>query len=80
MAKKNSVVKKKVKAAFPKEVFALVALFAAGAFISRFDLLGTGPGVGQHAPEIIGMLQDGSMAKLSNYKRKVVFLDFWGDW
>jgi hypothetical protein len=78
VAKKKTVIKKKVP--FPKEVFILVGLFAAGAVISKFDLFGTGPGVGQRAPEIVGMLQDGSTAKLSYYKRKVVLLDFSGDW
>lgn len=79
MAKKRTVVKKK-PAPFPREIFLVIALVAAGSIISRLDLLGTGPSEGQHAPEIVGALQDGSIAKLSYFKRKVIFLDFWGDW
>jgi len=37
-------------------------------------------GVGNRAPEIEGEDLDGVAFKLSDYKGKVVFLDFWGDW
>ena len=37
-------------------------------------------GVGNVAPDIEGSDLDGVAFKLSDYKGKVVFLDFWGDW
>ncbi|HEX6810270.1 MAG TPA: hypothetical protein VF384_01490 [Planctomycetota bacterium] len=37
-------------------------------------------GLGMVAPEISGADLDGVAFKLSDYKGKVVFLDFWGDW
>jgi len=37
-------------------------------------------GIGMIAPEIAGLDLDGVAFKLSDYKGKVVFLDFWGDW
>ena len=36
--------------------------------------------VGNLAPEIIGEDIDGKKFKLSDYRGKVVVLDFWGDW
>ena len=36
--------------------------------------------VGTLAPEIAGPDTDGSEFKLSDYKGKIVMLDFWGDW
>jgi len=36
--------------------------------------------VGKVAPEIEGIDIDGVKFKLSDYRGKVVFLDFWGDW
>lgn len=36
--------------------------------------------VGQVAPEIVGTDQDGKPLKLSDFRGKVVLLDFWGDW
>jgi len=39
-----------------------------------------GPQVGQQAPEIIGEDVDGKEFKLSDYRGKVVVLDFWGFW
>lgn len=36
--------------------------------------------VGQTAAEIEGVDLDGVPFKLSDYRGKVVFLDFWGDW
>lgn len=35
---------------------------------------------GRPAPEIIGTQADGSELKLSNFRGKVVVLDFWADW
>lgn len=37
-------------------------------------------GTGMVAPDIEGQDLDGVAFKLSDYKGKVVFLDFWGDW
>ncbi len=37
-------------------------------------------GIGKPAPEIEGEDVDGKKLKLSDYKGKVVLLDFWGDW
>ena len=39
-----------------------------------------GPEVGKKAPEISGPDTDGVKFKLSDYKGKVVLLDFWGNW
>ena len=36
--------------------------------------------VGKTAPEITGADIDGKPMKLSDFKGKVVLLDFWGDW
>lgn len=36
--------------------------------------------VGCTAPDIVGIDLDGVDFKLSDYKGKVIFLDFWGDW
>ena len=36
--------------------------------------------VGEEAPEIVGTDTDGVEFKLSDYRGKVVFLDFWGHW
>jgi hypothetical protein len=40
----------------------------------------TGPLVGQLAPEIAGEDIDGVPFRLSDYRGKVVVLDFWGHW
>ena len=37
-------------------------------------------GLGMLAPDIMGPDLDGTTFKLSDYKGKVIFLDFWGDW
>jgi cytochrome oxidase Cu insertion factor (SCO1/SenC/PrrC family) len=39
-----------------------------------------GLNVGQTAPEIEGEDLDGKKFKLSDYRGKVVVLDFWGNW
>ena len=36
--------------------------------------------IGKLAPEISGVDVDGRKFKLSDYRGKVVVLDFWGDW
>ena len=36
--------------------------------------------VGKPAPEIVGRDLDGREMKLSDFRGKVVVLDFWGDW
>lgn len=41
---------------------------------------GQGFNVGQTAPDIDGEDLDGVKFKLSDYRGKVVVLDFWGDW
>ncbi len=38
------------------------------------------PTVGQMAPDIIGSDIDGVAFKLSDYRGKVVMVDFWGTW
>lgn len=40
----------------------------------------SGPPVGSEAPEIEGVDLDGVEFKLSDYRGKVVMLDFWGNW
>ena len=42
--------------------------------------LEVGPEVGQLAPEIEGVDLEGTEFKLSDYRGKVVMLDFYGDW
>ena len=44
------------------------------------DGLDVGGAVGQLAPEIEGEDLDGAKFKLSDYRGKVVMLDFYGDW
>ena len=39
-----------------------------------------GATVGQPAPDIVGKDVDGVEFALSDYKGKVVMLDFWGNW
>jgi cytochrome oxidase Cu insertion factor (SCO1/SenC/PrrC family) len=38
------------------------------------------PTIGKVAPDIEGVDVDGKKFKLSDYRGKVVVLDFWGDW
>lgn len=37
-------------------------------------------GIGSIAPDIAGVDLDGVEFKLSDYRGKIIFLDFWGDW
>jgi hypothetical protein len=38
------------------------------------------PVVGRRAPEIVGEDIDGKKLRLSDFRGKVVLLDFWGNW
>jgi hypothetical protein len=38
------------------------------------------PSVGDAAPETVGVDLDGKEFRLSEYRGKVVMLDFWGNW
>ncbi len=40
----------------------------------------TTPTIGKPAPEIVGRDLSGKSFKLSDYRGKVVVLDFWGNW
>ena len=51
---------------------------AAAAKVELFELRNLR--VGKTAPDIEGEDLDGKKFKLSDYKGKVVVLDFWGDW
>jgi cytochrome oxidase Cu insertion factor (SCO1/SenC/PrrC family) len=42
--------------------------------------VGTRVAIGALAPEIQGTDADGKSFKLSDYRGKVVMLDFWGNW
>ncbi len=44
------------------------------------SMVSAGPSVGEEAPDIEGNDLDGKSFKLSDYRGKVVLLDFWGDW
>ncbi len=46
---------------------------------ARYRVSG-GPTIGTEAPEIVGVDLDGVEFKLSDYRGKVVMLDFYGDW
>ncbi len=39
-----------------------------------------GTSIGMRAPNIVGVDIDGVEFQLSDYRGKVVMLDFWGDW
>ena len=52
-----------------------VGAFVQGELFERHHL-----SVGQTAPEIVGKDVDGKEIKLSDYRGKVVVLDFWGRW
>ena len=41
---------------------------------------GQGVRIGQSAPDIQGTDADGQAFRLSDYRGKVVMLDFWGNW
>ena len=60
--------------ALPALVGSLLLAVASNAWAQR------GPAVGKPALEIEGKDVDDKTLKLSDYKGKVVLLDFWGDW
>jgi len=43
------------------------------------DWMSAGPDVGEKAPKIVGKSLDGEVIRLSDYRGKVVFLNFWAD-
>jgi hypothetical protein len=60
---------------------ALFVLLAVGAGLVAWSWFSTGkPRIDRPAPEIIGKDLDGKPMKLSDFRGKVVMLDFWGDW
>ena len=68
---------KVVRAIAAGSVLALAAMssFLPGTAVAGSDLL-----PGKPAPEIQGQDADGAKFKLSDYRGKVVLIDFWGDW
>jgi hypothetical protein len=59
----------------------LALLLVAGAGLAAWSWFSRGkPSVDRPAPEIIGKDLDGKPMKLSDFRGKVVMLDFWGDW
>jgi len=59
----------------------LVIVVLVGAGLAAWYRFGAGKAtVGRPAPEIIGKDLDGKPMKLSDFRGKVVMLDFWGDW
>jgi cytochrome oxidase Cu insertion factor (SCO1/SenC/PrrC family) len=60
--------------------FALVATLLLMGAASQAADRGTGFPVGKTAPEITGKDLDGKPMKLSEFRGKVVVLDFWGHW
>jgi hypothetical protein len=74
----------------PRIATALLALLIAAHGCSLFHspktaqppatLVAEGPRVGDVAPEIDGEDVDGNRLKLSDFRGKVVVVDFWGHW
>jgi hypothetical protein len=63
--------------------FFILLLLAGGGYLYWMWSHSPGQGgfdVGQAAPEIAGKDIDGVGFKLSDYRGKVVVLDFWGNW
>ena len=52
----------------------------AGTVASAASAIDNPLAIGKHAPEIEGEDLDGIRFKLSDYRGKVIVLDFWGDW
>ncbi len=80
--KSNAVGSAKYEAA-KGELLAIVALTPDDSFRRRVDGLIAGREslvIGGTAPDIVGEDLDGVEFKLSDYRGKVVLLDFWGDW
>jgi hypothetical protein len=64
-------------------IFAILLLLAGGGYLFWMWNKTSGPrgfDVGQVAPEIVGTDIDGAKFQLSDYRGKVVVLDFWGHW
>jgi hypothetical protein len=62
---------------------ALFVFAVAGAYLALAAWFWFAPGkpaIGRVAPEIVGKDLDGAPIKLSDFRGKVVMLDFWGDW
>jgi cytochrome oxidase Cu insertion factor (SCO1/SenC/PrrC family) len=58
-----------------RTVLGTAALLLCASFVAA-----EAPAVGKKAPEIKGEDLDGKAFKLSDYRGKVVLLDFWGFW
>jgi hypothetical protein len=71
---------KKAEAAFERVLkgYADVTLYSKAATAALYELRNLA--VGKTAPEIEGVDVDGVTFKLSDYRGKVVMLDFWGHW
>ena len=68
---------------FPTSVAFVLALGIAAGLVyyrSKQRYAPIGVEVGQLAPEIVGEDIEGKQFKLTDYRGKVVFLDFWGNW
>lgn len=59
---------------------AVLMLFVPAAFATAAPHNPKDLEIGKVAPEIQGKDVDGKSFKLSDYRGKVVVLDFWGDW
>jgi hypothetical protein len=71
------------QAALAKDLAAVVKLTKDAGLAARAKATSTGErgrAVGQRAPEIVGVDLDDVPFRLSDYRGKVVVLDFWGDW
>ena len=53
---------------------------AAAAFVGCDNAKSEGRRVGQQAPDIVGSDENGVPVKLSDYRGKVVLVDFWATW
>ena len=71
------------KAAAQKDLDAARALSEGTLLAARIDapeFQRTRLQIGMEAPDIVGEDIDGTEFRLSDYRGKVVVLDFWGDW
>jgi hypothetical protein len=62
-----------------RRTLALVALAGAG-LAGWFWFAADKSAIGRPAPEIVGKDLDGRPMRLSDFRGKIVMLDFWGDW
>jgi hypothetical protein len=69
--------KKEADLSIARKVAALMLLACAALAMAQDD---AGPKVGMLAPNFTGADQHGVKFKLSDYRGKVVVVDFWGDW